>query len=68
MGNHGLSPPKDKGDDLIVAGLNSMGMVALMLAIEGEFNVTIPNTELIPTNFRSIRSVQTLLERLHADP
>jgi acyl carrier protein len=64
MGMHGLSLPRESSADLFDAGLNSIGMVALMLAVENEFNITIPNTDLIPKNFRSVRSVEKLIIRL----
>jgi acyl carrier protein len=59
-----LSPPSGDCDDLFAAGLNSMAMVRLMLAIEVEFGVTIPSSDLVPDNFRSIRSVEALVDRL----
>jgi acyl carrier protein len=64
MSDRGLSPPAQAGDDLFAAGLSSMGMVALMLAIESEFDLTIPNSDLVPDNFRSVGAVQSLLSRL----
>lgn len=41
-------------------------MVNLMLAIEVEFNLVIPQAEITPENFDSITSVETLLARLGA--
>jgi acyl carrier protein len=64
MGDRGLSPPQEKSDDLFAAGLSSMGMVALMLAIESEFDLTIPNADLMPDNFRSVEAVRSMLTRL----
>jgi acyl carrier protein len=45
-------------------GLSSIKMVNLMLAIEMEFDLTIPQTEITPANFASIASVEALLRRL----
>jgi acyl carrier protein len=45
-------------------GLSSLKMVNLMLAIEVQFNVAIPASDITPSNFESIASVETLLRRL----
>ena len=50
--------------DLHDAGLTSMAMVRLMLAVEVEFDISIPDSELHPDNFRSINSVEALVARL----
>jgi acyl carrier protein len=67
MGNHGLAPPRENNDDLFAAGLNSMGMVTLMLAVESEFDVTFPVADLKPDNFRSIQSIEALIQRLQRE-
>jgi acyl carrier protein len=64
MGMHGLPIPRESSADLFAAGLNSVAMVALMLAVENEFNITIPTSDLVPKNFRSVRSVEKLVIRL----
>jgi acyl carrier protein len=45
-------------------GMSSIKMVNLMLAVEGEFDLTIPQQDITPENFRSIASIETLLARL----
>ena len=50
--------------DLYDAGLTSMAMVKLMLAVEVEFDVSIPDEDLHPDNFRSIAAVEALVGRL----
>ena len=47
-------------------GMSSIKMVNLMLAIEVEFNLTIPQAEITPDNFESIVSVEQLVRRLRA--
>jgi acyl carrier protein len=47
-------------------GMSSIKMVNLMLAVEMEFDVTIPQTDITPDNFRSVASVEALLSRLLA--
>ena len=51
-------------EDLYSAGLTSMAMVKLMLAVEVEFDVSIPDEDLHPDNFRSIGAVEALVGRL----
>ena len=45
-------------------GMSSMKMINLMLAIEVEFDLSIPQTEITPDNFDSIASVETLVVKL----
>ena len=47
-------------------GMSSIKMVSLMLAVEVEFDLTIPQGDITPDNFRSVSSVETLLARLLA--
>ncbi len=48
------------------AGLTSIGAVKLMLAIEAEYNLSIPDAELTPDNFATIRAIEAMIERLLA--
>ena len=50
--------------DLYDAGLTSMAMVKLMLAVEVAFDIAIPDAELNPDNFRSVAAVEALVARL----
>jgi acyl carrier protein len=47
-------------------GMTSIKMVKLMLAIEVEFNLAIPQADISPENFESIASVEAMLNRLDA--
>jgi acyl carrier protein len=47
-------------------GMSSIKMVNLMLAVETEFDLTIPQGEITPDNFRSVASVEALVARLLA--
>ena len=51
-------------DDLREAGLTSLDMVSLVLSVESEFDVKIPEREITPTNFRSIATIESLIARL----
>jgi acyl carrier protein len=59
-------PALARDADLREAGLASMASVKLMLAIEAAYDVAIPDAELTPENFRSIATIEALLERLQA--
>jgi acyl carrier protein len=52
------------GADLFEAGLTSMAMVKLMLAVEVAFDIAIPDADLNPDNFRSIAAIEALVVRL----
>jgi acyl carrier protein len=45
-------------------GMSSLKMVNLMLAVEAEFDLTIPQSDITPENFRSVASIEALLQRL----
>ena len=47
-------------------GMSSLKMVNLMLALETEFDLTIPHGEITPDNFRSVASIEALVARLLA--
>ena len=47
-------------------GMSSIKMVNLMLAVETEFDLTIPQGDITPDNFRSVASVEALVTRLLA--
>ena len=40
---------------LVDVGLTSMDMVNLMLSVEAEFDFTIPQAEITPENFQSVK-------------
>jgi acyl carrier protein len=39
-------------------------MVSLVLSVESEFDVKIPERDITPTNFRSIATIENLIARL----
>jgi acyl carrier protein len=45
-------------------GMSSMKMINLMIAIEVEFDLTIPQADITPENFESIASVEAMVCRL----
>jgi acyl carrier protein len=46
---------------LVDVGLTSMDMVNLMLAIEAEFDFTIPQSDITPENFQSVATLNQLV-------
>jgi acyl carrier protein len=48
--------------DLHDLGLTSLDMVNLMLAVEDEFGVEIPQRQMTPDNFRSIAAIERLVD------
>ena len=45
-------------------GISSLRMVNLMLAVEVEFDIAIPQSDITPENFHSIGSIEALVLRL----
>jgi acyl carrier protein len=46
---------------LVDIGLNSMDMVALMLKVEAEFDFTIPQPQIKPENFQSVKTLELMI-------
>ena len=46
---------------LVDAGLTSMDMVNLMLGVEAEFDFTIPQSEITPENFQSVKTLELMI-------
>ena len=59
-----IAQPVRPDDDLREAGLTSLDMVSLVLSVEAELGVKIPEREITPANFRSIATIETLVSRL----
>ena len=58
------SPPKFiPNSRLVDVGLTSMDMVNLMLAVEAEFDFTIPQDEITPENFQSVKTLEPMIVR-----
>jgi acyl carrier protein len=59
-----INRPIAPADDLRDAGLTSMDMVNLVLAVETEFDVMIPESRITPANFRSVAAISSLIDAL----
>ena len=59
-----INRPVHPNDDLRTIGLTSLDMVNLMLSVEAEFDLEIPEVDITPANFRSISTISTLINAL----
>ena len=51
-------------DNLTDAGLTSLDVVSLMLSIEDDFGIEIPQKRMTPASFRSIAAIEQLVSGL----
>jgi acyl carrier protein len=51
------------GSRLADIGMTSMDMVNLMLAVEAEFDMMIPQTEITPENFQSPQTIERMVSK-----
>jgi len=49
------------GDNLREAGLTSLDMVNLVLAVEAEFDIEIPQSAMTPENFDTVVAIESLV-------
>jgi acyl carrier protein len=50
-------------DNLLDAGLDSMGIMRLIMFIENEFGVTLPDEEIDPDNVQSFNTLEQWISR-----
>jgi acyl carrier protein len=51
------------GSRLADIGMTSMDMVSLMLAVEAEFDMTIPQADITPENFQSPQTIERMVAK-----
>ena len=51
------------GSRLADIGMTSMDMVNLMLAVEAEFDMTIPQADITPENFQSPQTIERMVSK-----
>ena len=61
--NAPITQPFPLEQQLSELGVSSLKMVNLMLAVELEFDIAIPQSDITPENFHSLRSIETLVDR-----
>ena len=64
MARRAIDRPVGNDDSLTESGLTSLDIVNLMLGIETEFGIKIPDRDMTPSNFRSIAQIEHLGSRL----
>jgi acyl carrier protein len=64
LAKRSIERPVGYNDDLGESGLSSLDLVNLMLAVEAEFGLKIPDADMRPTNFRSIARIDALIARI----
>ena len=67
LNEHSINRVAGIEEDLRQAGLSSLDMVSLVLSVEEEFGLMIPEVSIMPANFRSIRTISELVETLRAN-
>lgn len=50
-------------DNLLDAGLDSMGIMRLIMFIENEYGVTLPDTEIEPDNVQTFNALEQWIKR-----
>ena len=58
-----LPQPFPMGQQLSDLGVSSLKMVNLMLAVELEFDIAIPQSDITPENFHSVAAIESLVVR-----
>jgi acyl carrier protein len=64
LAERAIARPFTAHDDLREIGLTSLDMVNLVLAVESELAVSIPEAEITPANFRSVSTIEALVAGL----
>ena len=68
LAKRAIERPVGADEDLAASGLSSLDIVNLMLAVEAEFDIKIPDREMTPANFRSITQIARLVRGLCEQP
>jgi acyl carrier protein len=61
LAKRSINRPVGRDDDLAASGLSSLDIVNLMLSVEAEFDLKIPDRDMTPANFRSIARIDALI-------
>ena len=64
LAKRAIDRPVGDDESLTEVGLTSLDTVNLMLSIETEFGIKIPDRDMTPSNFRSIAQIDQLVGRL----
>jgi acyl carrier protein len=64
LAKRAIDKPVGQTDSLTEIGLSSLDIVNLMLGVEAEFAIKVPDREMTPSNFRSIAQIDRLVSKL----
>lgn len=64
LAKRSIDRPLGPDDDLGENGLSSLDLVNLMLSVEAEFDLKIPERDMRPANFRSVARIESLVADL----
>ncbi len=67
LAKRAIERPLGADEDLAASGLSSLDIVNLMLCVEAEFDIKIPDREMTPANFHSIAQIAKLVRALVRD-
>lgn len=67
LAKRSIDRPVGPDEALSECGLTSLDTVNLMLAVEAEFDIKIPDRDMTPSNFRSIARIGELIGALLHD-
>ncbi|HKC34200.1 MAG TPA: phosphopantetheine-binding protein [Xanthobacteraceae bacterium] len=66
LAERAIDRPFSADDDLREVGLTSLDLVNLVLAVESELAVSIPERDITPANFRSVSTIEALVTALRS--
>jgi acyl carrier protein len=61
LAKRSIDRPVGNDDSLTESGLSSLDIVNLMLGVEVEFSIKIPDRDMTPSNFRTIAQIDRLV-------
>jgi acyl carrier protein len=64
LGERSITRTFTAQEELRDVGLTSLDMVNLVLAVESELGIAIPEAEITPANFRSVATIEALVAGL----
>ena len=67
LATHSIAREVAAEESLTAAGLSSIDMAQLMLAVEAEFDIVIPIEDITPENFRSVATIEAMIARMSSD-
>ncbi len=64
LADHSIERTFGDEDDLRDVGLTSLDMASLVLSVEAEFDLLIPERDITPANFRTVATITALVTSL----